>query len=89
MDNKTFTQILRRNISGPILNIAIEGTIGVGNNTAEYISKRIEGVMCTPACIIVEIRSTGGLVDEAIKIYDLLDMQLSVASSSRPSAMAM
>lgn len=73
MDNKTFTQILRGNISGPILKIAIEGTIGEGNNTAEYISKRIEGMMCTPACIIVEICSTGGLVDEAIKIYDVLD----------------
>lgn len=73
MDNKTFTQILRGNISGPILKIAIEGTIGEGNNTAEYISKRIEGMMCTPACIIVEIRSTGGLIDEAIKIYNVLD----------------
>lgn len=73
MDNKTFTQILRGNISGPILKIAIEGTIGEGNNTAEYISKRIEGVMCTPACIIVEIRSTGGLIEEAVKIYNVLD----------------
>lgn len=73
MDNKTFTQILRGNISGPILKIRIEGTIGDGNNTAEYISKRIQGMMCTPACIIVEIMSTGGLIDEAIKIYNVLD----------------
>ena len=29
--------------------------------------------MCTPACIIVEIRSTGGLIEEAMKIYDVLD----------------
>lgn len=69
MDNKTFTQILR----GNILKISLEGEIGTDNNTAEYISKRIEGMMCTPACIIVEIRSTGGLIDEAIKIYNVLD----------------
>lgn len=69
MDNKTFTQILR----GNILKISLEGEIGTGNNTAEYISKRIEGMMQTPSCIIVEIRSTGGLIDEAIKIYDVLD----------------
>lgn len=73
MDNKTFTQILRGNISGPILKISLDGEIGTGNNTAEYISKRIEGMMCTPACIIVEIRSAGGLIDEAIKIYNVLD----------------
>lgn len=73
MDNKTFTQILRGNISGPILKIRIEGTIGEDNNTAEYISKRIEGMMQTPSCIIVEIMSTGGLIVEAIKIYNVLD----------------
>lgn len=73
MDNKTFTQILRGNISGPILKISLNGEIGTGNNTAEYISKRIEDMMCTHACIIVEIRSTGGLIAEAIKIYNVLD----------------
>lgn len=73
MDNKTFTQILRGNISGPILKISLEGEIGTGNSTAEYISKRIEGMMQTPSCIIVEIRSTGGLIEEAMKIYDVLD----------------
>lgn len=73
MDNKTFTQILRGNISGPILKISLEGEIGTGNNTAESISNRIEGMMQTPSCIIVEIRSTGGLIEEAMKIYDVLD----------------
>lgn len=48
MDNKTFTQILIGNISSPILKIILEGEIGTENNTAEHISKRIEGMMQTP-----------------------------------------
>jgi ATP-dependent protease ClpP protease subunit len=72
MDNKSFNDALTGGIY-PILKIDIDGEIGAYNNTAEYISKRIEGMMQTPSCIIVEIRSTGGLIEEAIKIYDVLD----------------
>lgn len=69
MDNKSFNDALTGGIY-PILKIDIDGEIGAGNNTATYILEQIDRVK--PRVIIVEIRSTGGLSEDAIEIYETL-----------------
>ena len=52
--------------------INIEGEIGLNNNTAEAIQKEIAPYSGMALKVIINIRSTGGLLDEALKIYDYL-----------------
>jgi ATP-dependent protease ClpP protease subunit len=52
--------------------INIEGEIGQYNNTVEAIQKEIAPYSGIALKVIVNIRSTGGLLDEALKIYDYL-----------------
>lgn len=52
--------------------INIEGEIGQDNNTCEAIQKEIVPYSGMPLKVIANIRSTGGLLDEALKIYDYL-----------------
>lgn len=52
--------------------INIEGEIGQYNNTCEAIQKEIVPYSGMPLKVIANIRSTGGLLDEALKIYDYL-----------------
>ena len=52
--------------------INIEGEIGQDNNTCEAIQKEIVPYSGMAIKVIVNIRSTGGLLDEALKIYDYL-----------------
>ena len=52
--------------------INIEGEIGQYNNTVEAIQKEIVPYSGIALKVIVNIRSTGGLLDEALKIYDYL-----------------
>lgn len=52
--------------------INIEGEIGKDDNTCEAIQKEIVPYSGMALKVIVNIRSTGGLLDEALKIYDYL-----------------
>lgn len=52
--------------------INIDGEIGIYNNSLEAIKKQIAPFSGMNLNVVVNIRSTGGLLDEALKIYDYL-----------------
>ena len=53
--------------------IDIDGVVGEGNNTVIAIKEKVMPYSGMETKIIVNIRSTGGLLDEALKIYDYLN----------------
>ena len=52
--------------------INIDGEVGIYNNSLEAIKKQIAPFSGMSLKVVVNIRSTGGLLDEALKIYDYL-----------------
>lgn len=53
--------------------IDIDGVVGEGNNTVIAIKEKVVPYSGMEINVIVNIRSTGGLLDEALKIYDYLN----------------
>lgn len=53
--------------------IDIDGVVGEGKNTVIAIKEKVMPYSGMETKIIVNIRSTGGLLDEALKIYDYLN----------------